>query len=187
MRRRAALQRTTDESRSYQETLKGLIDGIRYGPSDHLDSLFQYIRSGAGRDEVMNAILRLLKDNKEQGLDRAMLTQEDLVESPSNEAQQCRAHSPEDMEGLQRHSGHHPSSIRSASSKPGKRRQVPDTPTISSLVSTLKTSSMADGEELLRRFMGSEMSEKYTSPPWSATLSESPFEGPHRSQNNRIC
>ncbi|KAK4936101.1 hypothetical protein LTR10_022945 [Elasticomyces elasticus] len=176
MRRRAALQRTIDESKSYQESLDGLIESIRYGPSHHLESLFKYIRSGASRDEAMNAIQRFLKESEEQGLDHTMLTQEELAESPSNETQQ--APSPEDMDGLQGHSGRHASSIRSASSEPGKRRQVPTSPTVSSLLSTLKTSSLSDGEELLRRFMTSETPEKYISPPWSATSSKSPFERP---------
>ena len=176
MRRRAALQRTIDESKSYQESLDGLIESIRYGPSHHLESLFQFIRSGASRDESMNAIQRFLKDSEDQGLDHTMLTQEDLAESPLTETQQ--ALSPEDMDGLRSQSGRNASSVRSASSEPGKRRQVPESPTVSSLLSTLKTSSLSDGEELLRRFMTTEMTEKYTSPPWSASSSKSPFERP---------
>ncbi|KAI1612654.1 hypothetical protein EDD36DRAFT_452246 [Exophiala viscosa] len=176
MRRRAALQRTIDESKSYQGSLDGLIEGIRYGPSHHLESLFQYIRSGASRDESMNAIQRFLKDSEDQGLDHTMLTQEDLAESPSTETQQ--ALSPEDMDGLHAHSGRHASSFRSGSSEPSKRRQVPDSPTVASLLSTLKTSSLSDGEELLRRFMTTETTEKYISPPWSASSSKSLFDRP---------
>lgn len=177
MRRRAALQRTINESRLHQETLNGLIEGIRSGPSDHLDSLFQFIRSDASRDEVMNAIRRFWKDIENQGLDHMMLVQEGLVEWPTNKPQQSRAGLPGNLTGPQGHDAHHPSSIWLASSELQNRRQVLDTSTISSLLSTLKPTSLSGGEELLGRSVEFETLERYASPPWSATSSSSRSEG----------
>lgn len=56
MRRRAALQRTVDESKSYQDALNRLIECIRDGNSPHSEQLLDYVRSGASNEDVIDAV-----------------------------------------------------------------------------------------------------------------------------------
>ena len=66
MRRRAALQRMIDESRSYQETLNRLMDSIREGPSPRLTSLYDIIKSSGSNQDSAAAIQHYLRDSDEQ-------------------------------------------------------------------------------------------------------------------------
>jgi hypothetical protein len=56
MRRRAALQRTVDESKSYQDALNRLIECIRDGSSPQFESLLEYVRGGASNQDVIDAL-----------------------------------------------------------------------------------------------------------------------------------
>lgn len=56
MRRRAALQRTVDESKSFQDTLNKLIDCIRDESSPRFEILVEYVRGGASNQDVIDAV-----------------------------------------------------------------------------------------------------------------------------------
>ena len=72
MRRRAALQRTIDESKSFQDGLNDLIDAIRDGPQS--DELVRFIRKGATNEDILEASQRLqsLRTVDEPGQDSKM-------------------------------------------------------------------------------------------------------------------
>jgi len=68
MRRRAALQRTVDESKSFQDTLNKLIDCIRDEASPRFETLVEYVRGGASNQDVIDAVQHphgVLEDNSD--------------------------------------------------------------------------------------------------------------------------
>ncbi|KAJ4527748.1 hypothetical protein HRR83_000502 [Exophiala dermatitidis] len=162
MRRRAALQRTLDESKAHQDNLNTLLDGIRAGPSNRLDALVGYIRGGASNDEVADIIQKQWDPAGNQDLDHPMAPQGNEMDYVhTNEA-----------EGQNRPAGDHldnaapdaqvtpTASETSTSTDSGsrKRNEVAHSPDMSKLLAALKNSSIADGEDLIRQFM--------TSLPW---------------------
>ncbi|KAG9768302.1 hypothetical protein KCU88_g7244, partial [Aureobasidium melanogenum] len=159
MRRRAALQRTLDESKAYQDNLNTLLDGIRAGPSNRLDALVGYIRGGASNDEVADIIQRQWDPAGNQDLIHPMAPQGNEMDyMHTNEA-----------EGQNRPAGDHldnaapdaqvtpTASETSTSTDSGsrKRNEVAHSPSMSKLLAALKNSSIADGEDLIRQYMTS--------------------------------
>lgn len=82
MRRRAALQRTIDESKTYQDTLNGLVECIRDGASQPLDQLFDYIRTGASLQAIGSAIQQMLQTLHDRDEGIAQFLEDDLGQSP---------------------------------------------------------------------------------------------------------
>ena len=147
MRRRAAFQRTIDESRSYQDALNALLDGIREGPSSRLETLFGYVRSGATNLEIASAIQQKFTRADDVDGDETMRSQVDGIDSMLEDSNPgwSSPKSPAEMSSF--------GSIASEYGK-GKAADQGHMP-ISSLLSSLKNCSQSQGEALLRRFVAS--------------------------------
>ncbi|KAK5557109.1 hypothetical protein LTR46_004920 [Exophiala xenobiotica] len=188
MRRRAALQRTIDESRSYQETLNQLMDSIREGPSPRLNSLYDIIKSGGSNQDTAAAIQHYLRDRDEQGSEQSKLSNGDIIESPppdeagegmilDDDSGSASASSlkREEVDGQKMsppsRGGSVPLQLQTA-----KQKHRSETPNFESLLSALKSCSISEGEELLRRFVASEIADKGSASPWSAASGRSLVE-----------
>ncbi|KAK5220079.1 hypothetical protein LTR96_006259 [Exophiala xenobiotica] len=188
MRRRAALQRTIDESRSYQETLNQLMDSIREGPSPRLNSLYDIIKSGGSNQDTAAAIQHYLRDSDEQGSEQSKLSNGDIIESPppdeagegmilDDDSGSASASSlkREEVDGQKMsppsRGGSVPLQLQTA-----KQKHRSETPNFESLLSALKSCSISEGEELLRRFVASEIADKGSASPWSAASGRSLVE-----------
>jgi hypothetical protein len=155
MRRRAAFQRTLDESRTYQDALTNLLDRIRDGPPGSLDSLTDFIHRGGTNQEAMNAIQELLGPKLDDDDDDLISSQSDGV-GPSTDGrpsnQPSRAMSFGDYSAA-----HHGKS---------KERGMGFMP-VSQLLASLKTCSASQGEAMLRNFMSQRLDEGFALPPWT--------------------
>ncbi|EXJ54635.1 hypothetical protein A1O7_09976 [Cladophialophora yegresii CBS 114405] len=138
MRRKAAFQRTIDESRNYQEALNTLLDAIREGPSPRLEALFDYVRSGATNQEITVAVQHQLSRPSDEDGDGTMLSQADGVDSVLEDTKPGK--SPADMSSFGSDAG------RGRPAEPGL---MP----VSTLLFSLKNCSEAQGEALLRQFV----------------------------------
>lgn len=165
MRRRAAFRRTVDESKSFQDALNALIDGIREGPSTRLEVLFEHIKSGATNQEVTMAIQQYLMPSEDDDGDESMLLQPDSGGSIETEDFKIST-------GLSETSS--PDQALSDTSR-GKAAELAAMP-LSTLLSSLKSQPEAQGESLLRQFLASKHSEKVILPAWSPA-GKSPWKG----------
>ncbi|ETI20270.1 hypothetical protein G647_08304 [Cladophialophora carrionii CBS 160.54] len=138
MRRKAAFQRTIDESRNYQDALNTLLDAIREGPSQRLEALFDYVRSGATNQEITVAVQHQLIHAGDEDGDETMSSQADGVDSVLEDIKPGK--SPADMSSFGSDSG------RGRPAYPGP---IP----ISTLLSSLKNCSESQGEAILRQFL----------------------------------
>ncbi|OCT48154.1 hypothetical protein CLCR_03943 [Cladophialophora carrionii] len=138
MRRKAAFQRTIDESRNYQDALNTLLDAIREGPSHRLEALFDYVRSGATNQEITVAVQHQLIHAGDEDGDETMSSQADGVDSVLEDIKPGK--SPADMSSFGSDSG------RGRPADPGP---IP----ISTLLSSLKNCSESQGEAILRQFL----------------------------------
>ncbi|KIW13954.1 hypothetical protein PV08_06735 [Exophiala spinifera] len=182
MRRRAALQRTIDESKSYQDTLNRLMDAIREGPSPRLDNLHEIIRNSVNNQETTNTIQRYLRESDDQGSDHTLASQSDAVGSFMDESIEV---GPEAMNINGELTTPSPSlAINHEKIMNGvlkveppqsmvptldRVKTRPGTPNIGSLLMALKTCSISEGEEMLRRLIASSPVETNASSPWSTT------------------
>jgi hypothetical protein len=184
MRRRAALQRTIDESRSYQETLNQLMDSIREGPSPRLNSLYDIIKSSGSNQDTAAAIQHYLRDSDEQGSEQSKISNGDIIESPpADEAGEgmildddpgtasASSLKREEVDRPPSRGGSVPLQLQTA-----KQKHRSETPNFESLLSALKSCSISEGEEMLRRFVASEVADKGSASPWSAASGRSLVE-----------
>ncbi|EXJ77032.1 hypothetical protein A1O3_10189 [Capronia epimyces CBS 606.96] len=179
MRRRAALQRTLDESRIFQDTLNVLLGAIRGGPSARLDALFEYIRSGASSDDIATAIHSQWNSIEDQDLDQVFTSGADEMEEPllDGSAAQLKALADsvngnpthEELE-TQKREAFRLGSVGSDSRR-GRLKNRVGLFDMSRLVAALKTCTPADGEELLRQFLASRFDDKISSNPGSGSVS----------------
>ncbi|KIW51172.1 hypothetical protein, variant 1 [Exophiala xenobiotica] len=190
MRRRAALQRMIDESRSYQETLNRLMDSIREGPSPRLTSLYDIIKSSGSNQDSAAAIQHYLRDSDEQSSDHTMISNGDIVESPLPDGAGKVMSRDGDLDSPSASGGaslkgdeidsqkimEPPSRVGSVPLQLAKAKQRSETPNIEWLLMALKSCSISDGEEMLRRFVASEMADKGSSSPCSTASGRSLFE-----------
>ncbi len=164
MRRRAAFQRTIDESRNYQDALNALLDGIRDGPSPRLEGLFDYVRSGATNQDIAVAVQHHLSRTEDEDGDETMLSPADGIDPLLDDCKPIK--SPAEM-----------SSLESLPSESGKVKMEDLGPIpISTLLFSLKNCSQPQGEALLQRFLTLKLGEKVILPPWSPE-GRSPWEG----------
>ncbi|KIW62405.1 hypothetical protein PV04_10583 [Phialophora macrospora] len=141
MRRKAAFQRTIDESKNCQDALNALLDAVREGPSQRLDALFDYIRSGATNQEITVALQHQLSRSGDEDGDETMLSHANGADSALEDVKPGK--SPADM-----------SSLGSAASESGRGKTTdPGLMPISTLLFSLKNSSKTQGEAVLRRFL----------------------------------
>jgi hypothetical protein len=166
MRRKAAFQRTIDESKNYQDALNSLLDAIRDGPSQRLDALFDYVRSGATNQEITLALQHQLSRPGDEDGDEPMSSQADGTDSALEDAKPGK--SPADM-----------SNFESAASESGRGKTTDaGLMPISTLLFSLKNCSESQGEALLRRFLAFREGEKVkVSPPTRLADGKSPAEG----------
>lgn len=152
MRRRAALQRTVDESKSYQEALNRLIECIRDGNSPHYEQLLDYVRGGASNEDVIAAVQHspgALEDNA--GNASLLHISNPELRSPSDETLVA---SSEDRDMVDADS-----TERQSSSPFELHKEKESAGEISSLLSQLKHLPTTDGELLLRQILN-----QYSSP-----------------------
>jgi hypothetical protein len=159
MRRRAALQRTLDESKTFQDTLDGLIDCIREGPSTTLDSLFEAIRTGSSNHNVTDAIRQYLGSRYDG---RLFSSQPTYTNSP-------RGHEVKQEEGVWSGSEYTFTAFDRASKNSERPAEI------RSLVGQLKSLTVEDGEQLLRRYLDKQ------GVSGSSPYSGSPVEAPEQS------
>ncbi len=69
-----------------------------------------------------------------------------------------------------------PSSVGSVPLQLAKRKHRSETTNFESLLAALKSCSISEGEEMLRRFVASEIAEKGSSSPWSTASGRSLLE-----------
>ncbi|KAH0848834.1 hypothetical protein AYO21_08279 [Fonsecaea monophora] len=137
MRRRAAFQRTLDESRTYQDALNSLLDGIREGPSPRLEAIFELIRSGASNQEITNNLYHYAHRNEDEDGDDIMSSHIEGSESLVDARK-----SPADT-----------SSLGSLTSESAKGKSPDASMSIASLLTSLKHASPLEGEAILRQFL----------------------------------
>ncbi|EXJ81735.1 hypothetical protein A1O1_07800 [Capronia coronata CBS 617.96] len=162
MRRRAALQRTLDESKVFQGTLNSLLDGIRGGPSARLDGLFQSIRAGASSNDIANAVQSPWEDHEDQEAAREVTLgdspEEPYLVGPIHQSKQYNIAAGRNLtrEGLQSQDAE---MLRNSSSRARKLKERGGSSELARLLIALRNSSLADGEELLRRFLALQFDE----------------------------
>lgn len=186
MRRRAAFQRTLDESKSHQDALNSLLNSIRDGPSSRLDSLFDFIRSGATNEQINDAVNEHLTYNDEgDDIDDPTHDEADPGDPDGIESGRERADDSlvmKEVEVLKRGSFSSVGSIGSQKSAKGKELEVPRT--ISSLLASLKTETPRDGENMLRGFLATQLESQFAVPAWAPTI-RSPVDGLNRPTNRQ--
>jgi hypothetical protein len=162
MRRRADLQRTRDESKSYQESLNRLIECIRDGPSSRFETLVEYIRGGASNQEIIDAVQRL-RGSAEDDSDNTSLLHKNSLESPPGERADelgvFRGAQLDEsflVDGEEKHTRKQGLTKDTSPSRSGKGKEDEQVANISSLLSKLKTLPSADGEHLLRQIVTSQ-------------------------------
>ncbi|KIX05360.1 uncharacterized protein Z518_06232 [Rhinocladiella mackenziei CBS 650.93] len=162
MRRRAALQRTMDESKMYQDALNGLIDNMREGPSPRLDSLLEYIRSGATNQEITSVINHHLNDAEDSEFDQMGHTEGTTSDEANDDIKHgyVRIGGPFSRQEAESRTSDGLSSHESEAAESGKWRTTKGPSTISTLLVALRNCTVSEGEDLLRRFVASEMGEK---------------------------
>lgn len=182
MRRRAALQRTIDESKSYQDTLYQLMDSIREGPSSRLESLYEIIRLGLGNQDTAIALQQYFRESDDQGSDHTMVSQGDIVDPSMDDRVEAvpdamsidgEPTAPAPAQPIKHEETTNgaltmepPQSMAPATER-GKTRS--ESPNVGSLLKALKMCSISEGEEMLRRLMASPHLETSSSSPWSTT------------------
>ncbi|KAL2434176.1 hypothetical protein ABEF95_014926 [Exophiala dermatitidis] len=189
MRRRAALQRTLDESKAYQDNLNTLLDGIRAGPSNRLDALVGYIRGGASNDEVADVIQHQWDPAGNQEVNYPMAPQGNEMDyTRTNEAGGQTGPAGDHLDNAFTREAPDAqvtptASETSTSTDSGsrKRKEVERSAEMSKLLAALKNSSIADGEDLIRQFMTSlhwdESGHSRSTGSISSTISPSPDGG----------
>ena len=179
MRRRAALQRTMDESKTYQDALTGLIDSIRDGPSPRLDTLVKYIRSGATIQEISSAIHHLSKNAQSRNFDPALASQQDLEQSPTEDGADGMDSRRGQNDALHTLDNNEPtsqdiaSSLGSTVSDPAMAKENDESDSIPALLTKLKKYSLIEGERLLHHFIAAKIRDEAISPPWSEQSNKS--------------
>lgn len=182
MRRRAALQRTIDDSKTHQDNLNGLIDTMRAGPSSRLDFLLDIIRMGATNAQITEVVQNHVESTGDQDFDHEMISQEQTVASPFDDADGIDP-SPNQADGAPVRGQDEndllggASSIASTASGSGKARDTGDSVSVSALLVTLRECVFADGETLLRRLLASPRDPSATAPLWSADSVRVSLEG----------
>ncbi|KAK5188955.1 hypothetical protein LTR92_011047 [Exophiala xenobiotica] len=186
MRRRAAFQRTIDESRSCQETLNRLMDSIREGPSSRLTSLHDIIKSSGSNQDSAAAVQHYLRDSDQQSSDHVVISNGGIVRwpAPDETGKGISLHGDPDSAGVslkceevdRQRIMEPPSRVGSVPLQLAQAKQRLETPNVESLLIVLKKCSISDGEEMLRRFVASEVADKGSSSPWSSTSGRSLLE-----------
>ncbi|KIX96300.1 uncharacterized protein Z520_08078 [Fonsecaea multimorphosa CBS 102226] len=152
MRRRAAFQRTLDESRTYQDALNSLLDGIRDGPSPRLEAMFELIRSNASNQDIVNALHQYSSRTEDEDGDDTMSSQVDGSETLLDAGK-----SPADTSSL--------GSVTSDSAKgKGPHASMP----IASLLASLKNASSQEGEAILHHFLALRSDDRVGLNIWAA-------------------
>lgn len=183
MRRRATLQRTIDEYKFYQDTLNGLIDSIREGPSSVSDTLVESIRNGATSQEISSIIQHRMDNIESQGSDQEMETRKGLEESNPEKTShktisvQTQADGSLTREEAKNYTMVPTSSLGTAASESGRTRETEVPLPVSALLTELKSCSPSTGEELLRRFIELLPGDKNPSPAWWELKKGSPSDG----------
>lgn len=181
MRRRAALQRTMDESRVFQDTLNTLVDGIRGGPSGRLDALFSYIRAGATAEDIANVVHCQWSNADDQDLDQAMISGGEMDEPPTDGIDRFKSlRDQTDPSITHEEMDHQETEVFSPASAISDSRTSRDgegSSAVARLVAALKSSNLADGEELVRQFLSSRFDERTLSFPGSASSGVSSSDG----------
>ncbi|OQV01549.1 Fungal Zn2-Cys6 binuclear cluster domain-containing protein isoform 2 [Cladophialophora immunda] len=152
MRRRAAFQRTLDESRTYQDALNNLLDGIREGPSPRLEAMLQRIRGGASNQEITNALHQYSNRTEDEEGDDAMASQIDGAEALMDAGK-----SPADT-----------SSLGSGASESAKGRAPDGAMPLGNLLTSLKNASPQEGEAILRQFLALRSDDRVGLPLWAS-------------------
>lgn len=161
MRRRAALQRTVDESKSYQDALSKLIECIRDGSSPKFETLLEYARGGASNQDIIDAV-RHPHGALEDDSDNTSILHNSVQESHSPPSESIDVPSAFQgqtngsfFDGEDKHMSDQALTDGESSSQFGKskEREVGD---ISSLLSRLRMLPTSDGELLLHRILGSQ-------------------------------
>ncbi|KAJ9609234.1 hypothetical protein H2204_015643 [Knufia peltigerae] len=189
MRRRAALQRTIDESKSYQETFYQLMDAVREGPSPRLDILSEIIQSNLSNQNATTALQQYLRgESDDPGSDHTMVSQDDVANpstvddgvGPDAMSVDGGSTAPAPIQPIKQEEMMNgvlkiepPQSIPPVTERLKTR---PESPEIGSLLMALKTCSISEGEEMLRRLISSTPLEASSSSPWSTTSTKSLLE-----------
>jgi len=163
-----------------------LMDSIREGPSPRLNSLYDIIKSSGSNQDTAAAIQHYLRDSDEQSSDHTMISNGDIVESPPPDEAGEGMNLDGDTGGasapsLKREDADNqkmepPSSVGSVPLQLAKRKHRSETTNFESLLAALKSCSISEGEEMLRRFVASEIAEKGSSSPWSTASGRSLLE-----------
>jgi len=162
MRRRAALQRTVDESKSYQDALGKLIECIRDGSSPRFETLLEYVRGGATNQDVIDAVQQSngsLDDDSDNasilhnGLQESQSPPSEPVDHPSVFQSQTNGSLPD---GEDKHMNDQVLTDGESSSQFGRSKERDPIGDISSLLSRLRMLPTSDSELLLRRILASQ-------------------------------
>lgn len=155
MRRRAALQRTIDESKSYQESLAGLLECLRDGDPTILESLTASLRKHPSPQDLSAMIQKLtsvIRDREnESGFD-------DVLPSPSEDSlESLRTSQRTPSLIVSRESSFEMSTGPTARSSPSNE-MIENDPAVRgdylALIQQLRAASNVDGERSLRALIG---------------------------------
>jgi hypothetical protein len=168
MRRRVALQRVTDESKVYQDTLSDMVDIIRDGPSVPFTNLLEMIRNNVSGQDVNEAIRRVLDVGRDQDMAHTALRDDRdgaSLDVSTGEKNMFRAPRSGCLTKEEfKTNGLDMSSLESTPSASGHLRGETEVPCgIPALLLTLKRCTPSEGEDILRRFLVSERSETASS------------------------
>jgi hypothetical protein len=162
MRRRAALQRTVDESKAYQDALSKLIECIRDGSSPRFETLLEYVRAGASNQDVIDAVQHshgTLDDDSDNtsilhtSVPESQSPSSEPVEGPSGFQGQTNGSF---LDGEDKHMNDQVLTDGESSSQFGRSKEREPVGDISSILSRLRILPTTDGELLLRRILASQ-------------------------------
>lgn len=167
MRRRAALQRTVDESKSYQDALNRLIECIRDGSSPQYESLVEYVRGGASNQDVIDAVQNspaTLEDDNES-VSPLQNHIKDSQSPPDVAINQNTLHKPHTSGHLptldeDKHMSDADLTNNESSLSFGTSKEMESARDLSSLLSKLKLLPATDGEQLLGQILAEYSSRK---------------------------
>jgi hypothetical protein len=174
MRRRTALHRTVDESKSYQDALSKLIEWIRDGSSPRFETLLEYARGGASNQDIIDAVQHphgTLEDDSDNtsilhnSVQESHSPPSELIDVPSIFQGQTNGSF---FDGEDKHMSDQALTDGESSSIFGRSKEKELVGDISSLLSRLRILPTSDGELLLHRILGSQDSANQYSAGYAA-------------------
>ena len=162
MRRRVALQRTVDESKSFQDALNKLIDYIRDESSFRFTTLVEYVRGGASNQDIIDAVQHS-HGALEEDSDNTSILHNDVRQSQSPPSKPVNV-----LSGLQsqitgdtsdddkeKHISKQMFTKSKGASWLGRSQELESVGDVSALLSNLKTLPTSDGRQLLHQLLAS--------------------------------